>query len=272
MNATESSMACGSSPRDMLEQLITARAAWLSIATNVLAAHSWVAGVWLFGSMGRDDADGFSDVDLVVAVDATTPHQVLADPVAGLGLPGTVLYRRPKPCNAPRDGAYFAVGIELACLPVLVDMFVWPAATAAVSSGARIVYERERLPRSPLGFIALMDAHRSTDTRGSDPQAPGTVLMLTQLAAKYFARGDDERLAGICDQLGVSAANRDIGTLRAIVHDRVDTGDRQLKPAVEAVHRLLDVAEGYAHARTDTAARRLPRSGAANPDGRGRDR
>ena len=50
-----------------------------------------------------------SDVDLVVAVDDTTPSGVFSDPVAGLDLPGVVLYRRPKPRNAPAGGAYLAI-------------------------------------------------------------------------------------------------------------------------------------------------------------------
>jgi predicted nucleotidyltransferase len=44
--------------------------------TALLARHPFVVGMWLVGSLGRGVADGFSDVDLVVAVDTATPPAV----------------------------------------------------------------------------------------------------------------------------------------------------------------------------------------------------
>jgi hypothetical protein len=241
---------------NLAEQVNAARASWIIQTVSALAARPWAAGGWPVGSMGRGEADAFSDVDLVIAVDATVPESVLADPVTGLNLPGTVLYQRPKPRNAPHGGAYLAVGIELAGLPVLVDIFVWPTTTAAVTNGAQIVYERDRLARSELGFLELLDAHRSSDPTGSDPQAAGTVLMLTQLAAKYVARGNRQRLDGICQQLGISAAGCDIQALRTLVNERIDVAaDPQVKLAVVAVHRLLDLAEQHLDARRHSTRR-----------------
>lgn len=263
----------GLEPLDgQLRLVVAARDGWLSAVTDVLAAHHWVAAVWLVGSLGRGQGDAFSDIDLVVAVDDDMPPDLFTDLVAGLGLPGVVLYRRPKPRNSPRDGGYLAVGIEMAQLPVLVDVFVWPATTAVVSRGARVVYERDRLPRSEFGFVELLDAVRCTDTRGSDPQAPATVLMLTQLAAKYLARGDHERLAGIGKQLGLPATSQKAGALRAVIDERIDlTADPHVTAAVAAVHRLLDVAERYTRARNQTTEAGVKRSIAASRAGRGRD-
>lgn len=225
-----------------LDGLAGARQQWLEQTIAMLSGLPYVAGVWLVGSLGRGAGDVFSDVDLVVAVDDTVPAEVLADPAAGLGLPGRQLYVRPKPVNAPAAGGYIAVGVELEGLPLLVDVFVWPASTAAVPAGARVVFERQRLPRSDLDFMALLDAHRTEDTRGSDPRAPGTVLMLVQLAAKYLARGNAGRLAGICAQLGIPAGTCDAARLRDVLAQRVPLS-APTQPAVDAVHRLLDDAD-----------------------------
>jgi len=87
-----------------LDGSAVARQRWLEQTTGMLSGLPYVAGVWLVGSLGRGDGDAFSDVDLVVAVDATVPAEVVADPAAGLRLPGHQLYVRPKPRNAPAGG------------------------------------------------------------------------------------------------------------------------------------------------------------------------
>jgi hypothetical protein len=228
---------------------------------TVLRDVPYGAGLWLVGSLGRGDGDAFSDVDLVVAVDATVLAEVIADPAAGLGLPGRQLYVRPKPRNAPAGGGYVAVGMELAGLPLLVDVFVWPAASAAVPAGARVLFERRRMPRSELDFIPLLDAHRTRDQRGSDPLAAGTVLMLVQLAAKYLARGNPSRLSGICAQLGIPADTCDMATLRAVIADRIPTSPAT-QPAVDAVHRLLEHADLVRHGAPADASHSVGRAAA----------
>jgi hypothetical protein len=61
-------------------------------------------------------------VDLILAVDDSAPPEVFTDPFGGLVLPGVVSYRWPKPRTAPTGGVYLAVALELAGLPVLVDL------------------------------------------------------------------------------------------------------------------------------------------------------
>ena len=246
---------------DLLAQLVEARGAWLDTVTGILARYPWVGGAWLVGSLGRGDGDAYSDVDLVVTVDDTAPAGVFTDPAAEFDLPGVVLYRRPKPRNAPAGGSYLAIGVELAGLPLLVDVFVWPAATAAVPTGARVLFERGELPRSKLSFVPLLDAHRTSDTRGSDPQDPATVLMLVQLAAKYLVRGNAPKLEGICQQLAISAERCDTAQLRQVLDQRIDTVARpQIGKAVRAVRRLLDVVDQSVHSGMTGSPRRTQRS------------
>ena len=228
-----------------LAALVGARGAWLTDAVGRLRRLSFVAGALLVGSLAARVADAFSDIDLIVTVDDTTPAPLFTDPVDGLGLPGPVLYVRPKPRNSPAGGAYQAVCLELGGLPVLADLYLWPAATAAVPVGAQVLLERTALARSDLTFMPLLDRHRTTDTTGADPEAAETTLMLIQLAAKYHARADTTRLAAIADQLGLPP-DTDALLLRQTLHQRIaPVGNRQLQKAITAIDELLTLADEH---------------------------
>jgi hypothetical protein len=226
------------SAADVLAGVEQARGRWLTEATSVLQADPVVAGVWLVGSLGRGDGDGYSDIDLIVAVDPPIPAAVLADPVGGLNLPGLVLYTRPKPRNAPAGGTYLAVCVEMAGLPVLVDLYVWPAATAAVPAAGAVLYQRGEVRRSSLDLFALLAEHPADDLAGADPDDPASLLFLIQLAAKYHARGDQPRRAGIYRQLHLR--DQDTTALRQLLENQVP--HPRLGRAVAAVRRLLELA------------------------------
>lgn len=219
-----------------------ARSGWINAAAASLRRCSFVTGAWLVGSLGSGSGDAFSDVDLIVAVDPGAPSSALAEPFAALDLPGDVLFTRPKPRNAPTGGAYLAVCLDLAGLPVVVDLYLWPSETAAVPAGGRVVYTRSAqsaLPVSELEFMALLDRHRTADSTGADPGHPASVLLLVQLAAKYYARGDTARQRGIHRRLKIPD-----GAGPAVLHDLLETRISlkdypQLQPAVAAAHRLL---------------------------------
>lgn len=247
-----------SAATDALARLTQARTAWLHQALEVFSAHRFVAAVWVEGSLGRGDADAFSDVDLVLAIDGSAPPSVFADPVAGLGLPGRVLYTRDKPKNALAGGAYRAACVELVALPVLADLYLWPAATATMSAAARLLLQRgDPPPRSDLSFLPLISQYPSGDTRDSDPYQPQTVLILVQLAAKHLARGDHEREASIRRQLRDPAHAGDAAALRRLLAARVDSkAGSSLDGAVTAVHRLIEIAEHQAAVAPKTATSR----------------
>ena len=237
-----------------LAAITGARGAWLTGAVGGLRRLSFVAGAFLVGSLAAGVADAFSDIDLIVVVDDTTPAAVFADPVAGLGLGGRLLYVRPKPRNSPAGGAYRAVCLDLGGLPLLTDLYLWPAATGAVPAGAQVLLERTLLARSDLAFMALLEHHRTTDTTGADPAAAETTLMLIQLAAKYHARADTSRLAAIADQLGLPP-DADALLLRQTLHQRGTAAiEPELQDAVAAVGELLTLADEHRQTLADDRA------------------
>lgn len=230
-----------------LMAVTAARAAWIAATVDALQQRRFVDAAWLVGSLGRGGADPYSDVDLVVAVDTTTPQGVFDDAVAGLRLPGPVLFTIGKPRNAPAGGGYLTVCVELATLPVLVDLYLWPTETAALPADGRLLLHRTPPPpRTDLAFMPLLDRHRTPDTTGTDPNHPASVLMLVQLAAKYLARSDQPRHAAITRHLDLPSG-ADIVMLRQILDERIErAAARQLRSAIAAAHRLLDLADAVA--------------------------
>ncbi|RAO38336.1 hypothetical protein PSN13_00801 [Micromonospora saelicesensis] len=228
----------------LLTAVVEARKAWLAATVDVLHQRKSVGSAWLVGSLGRGSADPYSDVDLVVAVDDTTPQRVFDDPGAGLHLPGRVLFTRNKPRNAPAGGGYVTVCVELAALPVLIDLYLWPITTAALPTDGRLLLHRASPPpRTGLAFMPLMDRHRTPDSTGADPNHPSSILLLVQLAAKYLARGDRPRHVAITRHLAFPSG-AEIVTLRQILDERVDQAATEvLRPAISAAHRLLDLVD-----------------------------
>jgi hypothetical protein len=130
-----------------LAVLAEARTDWLAMAVTRLRSCRLAVAAWLCGSLGRGDADSFSDIDLIVAV-ARTPTDI----VAGLGLLGRRLFTHPKPRNAPAGDGYLAVCVEPAGLPVLVDVYLWPVETAAVPADGRLLFATGHPRHTELGL------------------------------------------------------------------------------------------------------------------------
>ncbi|MEU5785840.1 hypothetical protein [Micromonospora lupini] len=166
------------------------------------------------------------------------------DPFAGLHLPGRLLFTRGKPRNAPAGGGYVTVCVELATLPVLIDLYFWPVTTAALPADGRLLLHRASPPpRTDLAFMPLLDQHRTPDSTGADANHPASILLLVQLAAKYLARGDRQRHVAITQHLGFPSGV-EIGTLRQILDERVDQAAAEvMRPAINAAHRLLDLVD-----------------------------
>ncbi|MFF5085483.1 hypothetical protein ACFY36_51305 [Actinoplanes sp. NPDC000266] len=227
----------------LLDAAGQARHDWVTAATVVLSADPRVMAVSLVGSLGRGAGDAFSDVDLIVSVATPVPASLRADPVTGLGLPGPVLFVRPKPRNAPAGGTYLAVCVELAGLPVLVDLYVWPATTAVIPAGGSVLFQRGDVARSSVGLVETLAEHPPDDPAGADPDDPATTLLLVQLAAKYWARADQPRYAGICQQLHLPA-DRSTDALRRLLDNQPPATPAD---AITAARRLLAVADEHRH-------------------------
>jgi hypothetical protein len=92
--------------------------------------------------------------------------------------------------------------------------------------------------------LALLERQPADESTGADPDDPATLLFLIQLAAKYHARGDQPRRAGICLQLHIPDHDSTL-RLRQLLDLSVLRRSTRLQPAHAAVERLLDLADTY---------------------------
>ena len=177
----------------LLRDLASARDVLLDRLAEQFAADDRVLAAWLAGSLGRNVADDWSDLDLHVVVrDADLPAMLgeRASLYARVGEP--VLVQPEIPANAGPGGifqlVFFAGGVEL-------DLTMYPASRAACPAATRLLFDKVGVP--PLTAVALpVDTWRE---RTGDRLA--FFWAMAPIAVKYAGRGATARLVGMIDLL-----------------------------------------------------------------------
>ena len=121
------------------------REAWLARAVEALEADPAISAAGLVGSLGRGDADDWSDVDLLIVVPDSHVHHY-ADATQ---LPGSeqVMWSIDARHNAPRGAGSVGVLYIIDGLPLNVDLYVYPRSQAAWVADAKVIFDRDGLPR-----------------------------------------------------------------------------------------------------------------------------
>jgi predicted nucleotidyltransferase len=135
-----------------LAKHVESRERWLAAAVERLQSDERLVGGYLYGSLGRGDADEWSDIDLAVIVRDRDLSSIVANRLA-FGEPfGDAVFILDSTWNAPIDGAQLNVLYLLdSGLPVYVDFNMFPAAMGELPSDTRLLFERPQtpLPRTP---------------------------------------------------------------------------------------------------------------------------
>jgi predicted nucleotidyltransferase len=121
------------------------RAALLQRAIEVLTDDGRVVAAWLFGSLGRGDADDLSDIDLWVVVSDEHIDAIRAarrDYIHSLSKP---LLIEEAPQNAPPGGAYLLVLYGGEAGPHQVDWYWQPQSSARIPQDTRLLFDRAGL-------------------------------------------------------------------------------------------------------------------------------
>jgi predicted nucleotidyltransferase len=156
----------------------------LASVVKLLASDERVVAAWLYGSLGRGDADPWSDIDLWVVVADEHIDEIAEgrhNYVTRLGQPLIVV---DAPQNAPAGGAFLSVVYgDLPGGPQHVD-WTWQARRdALVPHDARVLFDRGDLP--------VADAPQSLAPGERVKQAEKQISffwMMVPVAAKAIAR------------------------------------------------------------------------------------
>jgi hypothetical protein len=215
-----------------LTELSTARAAWLHRTVAELSADA----VWLAGSLGRGDGDGWSDVDLLVVGGDLPVHDALLT--------------LEVPHNGPATGRYVGAMYALGELPLWVDWYLWPADLPIPCDTRRLAGHGRS---SPYTLFEVLDRHGRGPRLPEGPRSTFVLAMLP-LAAKFIARGNTPAATSMAAMLGAPPEPSLLDGLRHLL--ATTPGD----PAVrDRIGRVLDIAAALTTPPAAPASRRQVR-------------
>ena len=116
---------------------------FLKSAVTALKQDERVHAAWVFGSLGRGDADALSDIDLIVVVRDDFLREVIAERYDFAGKVGKPLFSMESPRNAPPGGAYMMVCYDAPVAPHILDVY-WQGSQPMTGdkSQLRLLFER----------------------------------------------------------------------------------------------------------------------------------
>src|SRR5579871_1504651 len=163
------------------------REAWLHRAFEGLEADPAVSAAGLAGSLGRGDADDWSDVDLLIVV----PDGQVGRYASVTRLPGyaQAVWSVDARHNAPRGAGAISVDYVVDDLPLHVDWYVYPLSRAAWVSDAKVVFDRRGLPRLNDTFYQHQERREPQPPTSKAANAHRLLqLSLIPVAGKLIAR------------------------------------------------------------------------------------
>lgn len=164
------------------------RDAWLDTMTERLVADPRIVAAWLFGSLGRGDADALSDVDLFVVVADSDFALVIEQRYAFMRQIEQPLLILEAPQNWPPGGVYNLALYPGTHGPHQVDWYWVRQSGAQIPSKTRLLFDRSGLPRlaSPTHFAYAPVPEWPAAEVAS--QAVNMFWVMWLITAKYTAR------------------------------------------------------------------------------------
>ena len=212
----------------------------------LLKADATVAGAALIGSLGRGEADNWSDIDLLVLMDDQAIAQFADEPAASRWAQADLLSdgRHNSPAGAISVGAtHLRSG-----LPLRVDLHVHPADRTRWPTDSRIVFERRAIGTGPLSFDQL---------NASGPRQPATAkaaqeirrihLSYVPVAGKYIGRRSPRacqmiRFLAAMPELRTGDTAAQLSALRGIAASLSDPSWTWLSDAVASYLDLVEAS------------------------------
>jgi predicted nucleotidyltransferase len=134
------------SRQEKREVRLRERQGLLDHAARLLSEDEHIAAVWLIGSLGRGDADQWSDIDLWIVVEDDAVDRVTSarsDFAASLG---RLILQQDAPQNAPMGGTFLTAMYSGTDGAHLVDIYWQPLSLARRSADTKLLFERASIP------------------------------------------------------------------------------------------------------------------------------
>lgn len=231
----------GSHPAGALAAI---RSEWLDRALPQLVGDPRVVGLAFVGSLGRGEADDWSDVDLFVVVDDEQIASFVDRQSNPLWAAADLLVdaRHNSPAGAMSVGTVYV----RSGLPLGVDWYVYPSSIAALPSDCRVVHETTALPPVDATFAEFNSTGpRQTATPKTADEVRQATLAMAPIAGKYIARRSPaatamiQFLGGTTRAVGATPTEQ-LQALRAIAARLSTAANPHLEYAVEL---YLEVVE-----------------------------
>jgi Nucleotidyltransferase domain len=224
------------------------RDALLDQVLGLLEADPAVEGVAMVGSLGRGEADNWSDIDLLVLMGDQAVAQFADDPAASPWARGELLVDGRH--NSPAGAASIGVTHLRSGLPLHVDLHVHPGTRTRWPAGSRVVFQRRPVETGTRSFDEL---------NGSGPRQPPTTktadevrmihLSYVPIGGKYVGRRSPRaiqmiRFLGEAPGFTEEDPAAQLRALRVIAGNRSDPSWAWLSDAVSAHLDLVEAALG----------------------------
>jgi hypothetical protein len=211
---------------------------------GLLKADPAVEGVALIGSLGRGEADNWSDIDLLILMGDRALARFADEPAARPWAQADLLSdgRHNSPAGATSVGAtHIRSG-----LPVRVDLHVHPAARTRWPTDGRIVFERRPIETGTLSFDQLnASGSRQPATAKTTDEIRRIYLSYVPTAGKYIGRRSPRacpmiRFLGKMPDFSACDPAAQLLALRSIAGDLSDPSWTWLSDAVTSYLDLIE--------------------------------
>lgn len=224
-------------------QLRAIREAWLGRAIERLEADPAISAAGFVGSLGRGEADDWSDIDLLVVV----PDDQVEYYADATRLPGSeqVIWSIDARHNAPRGAGAVGVRYVVDGLPLHVDWYIYPRFLGAWVADAKVIFDPHGLPRLNDTFSEYQE-NREVQPPTSKPANAHRLLQvsLIPVAAKYVVRrsADAGRMMEFLGGPHVPEAtpSKYLATLRRLLVQYRDVAPQEM---LASASRYLDLVE-----------------------------